>query len=30
MTCTPATTNAGAKRCSGVNAQGTILIVYID
>jgi hypothetical protein len=32
MTCTPATTNVwpGAKRCSGVNAQGTILIVYID
>jgi hypothetical protein len=32
MTCTPATTTVwpGAKRCSGVNAQGTILIVYID
>ncbi|WGI31706.1 hypothetical protein [Mycolicibacterium aubagnense] len=32
MTCTPATTNVWprAKRCSGVNAQGTILIVYID
>ncbi|BBZ55029.1 hypothetical protein MPHO_20210 [Mycolicibacterium phocaicum] len=32
MTCVPATTNIwpGAKRCSGVNAQGTTLIVYID
>ncbi len=33
MTCTTATTNnpwPNPKRCSGVNAQGTILIVYID
>src|SRR4051794_36209093 len=32
MTCAPATTNVwpGTKRCSGVNAQGTILIVYIN
>ncbi|WP_445170904.1 hypothetical protein ACTXG7_10425 [Mycolicibacterium sp. Dal123E01] len=32
MTCTPATTNVwpGAKRCSGTNAQGTILVVYIN
>lgn len=32
MTCTATTTNVwpGAKRCSGVNAQGTILIVYIN
>jgi hypothetical protein len=32
MTCMPATTTIwpGAKRCSGTNAQGTILIVYID
>ncbi|WP_237165957.1 hypothetical protein [Mycolicibacterium peregrinum] len=32
MTCVPATTNVwpAAKRCSGVNAQGTTLIVYIN
>jgi hypothetical protein len=32
MTCTAATTTAwsDAKRCSGVNAQGAILIVYVE
>jgi Protein of unknown function (DUF2510) len=32
MTCTSWTTNVwpGAKRCSGTNAQGTVLIVYIN
>lgn len=32
MTCIESATNVwrGSKRCSGVNAQGTVLIVYID
>ncbi|TGD84295.1 DUF2510 domain-containing protein [Mycolicibacterium sp. CH28] len=32
MTCIVSATNVwpGSKRCSGVNAQGTVLIVYID